>query len=273
LSEVLRYRLDDLRRLSTSLASAVGLAPARSAALGTQLLWFDAAGASTFGIRTLPDWLQRLESREFAMVAEGRITGERAGTAVLDGQNGVPPLLLARAGELAVEKARDAGIGLVRLTNIGPTGPAAFIVAEMALGPIVGLAIGPGRRAAVALSSDEGLPTVYDDRLGGDEASSAIGDLAPWTAAIVPEGGWLVAALSVTALEPLAAFQERVGRIATQAPGGPIAAASLSPRAWESSRREARERGIAVTDDAWTRLQAWADRLAVSMPAPADASR
>ncbi|MBX6314493.1 MAG: Ldh family oxidoreductase, partial [Isosphaeraceae bacterium] len=139
-----RFRLDDLRHLAAALGAGVGLAPSRAAALATHLLWFDAAGAASFGIATLPDWLERIAARQVDPRAEGTIGLERAGTANLDGQNGVGPLILARAASLAAEKARDVGVGLVRVTGLGPTGPAAPAAAEIAIGPEAAALIGPG---------------------------------------------------------------------------------------------------------------------------------
>ncbi len=267
MSEALRYRLDDLRRLSTSLGAALGLAPARSAALSAQLLWYDAAGAQSQGICTLPDWLQRLESHEFDPAAEGRVTTERAGTAVLDGQNGVPLLLLERAGALAVEKARDTGIGLVRLANVGRAGSVACVVAEMALGPIAALAIGPGKAAAVALPSDQGLPAVYDSILGS--AAAEVADAVfPLAQALLPDGGWLIAALSIAALEPISTFHERVAAVAARAEAMGIRSGFLCPQAWEVCRRDAREQGVAVEKSVWHRLKGWADRHAITLPEP-----
>src|SRR4051812_39862632 len=108
-----------MRRFATDLVSRLGVAPQRSASLAAHLLWFDAAGASRFGIATLPRWLERIDGLEFDLAAEGKVTTERNGTAVVDGQNGLPPLILERVAGLAVEKAREAGIGLVRVAHLG----------------------------------------------------------------------------------------------------------------------------------------------------------
>ena len=51
---------------------------------------------------------------------------ERTTLALFDGENGLPPLILERAAELAVEKAREAAVGLVRVVGVraGPFGGA-----------------------------------------------------------------------------------------------------------------------------------------------------
>jgi LDH2 family malate/lactate/ureidoglycolate dehydrogenase len=257
-----RYRLDDLRRFGAALAAGLGVAPARAAALATHLLWFDAAGASAFGIAGLPDWLGRIERREVDPQAEGRVRCEHAATVVFEGQHGLPPLVLGRAGALAGEKARDVGVGVVRVTQVGPSGPAAAWVAERALGPEVALALGPGPNWALALPTADGLPLVLDAALG--PASPAVWEelAAPW-AVLVPEGGWLIVALAVTALEPLATFHERVQAALARlnpAPG------RLLPGPWHAARSAARAQGIAIDSAAWAELVRWANRLGVTPP-------
>jgi LDH2 family malate/lactate/ureidoglycolate dehydrogenase len=276
-TDVPLYRLDDLRRFATGLLSGSGVAPARASSLATHLLWFDAAGASAFGVATLADWLDRIADGRVDAMAEGRVASERLGTAVFDGQNGLPPLILSRAGELAVEKARDAGVGLVRVHDVGPTGPAAGVAAEMAIGPVVAVVQGPGPSWSLALPSDEGLPAVFDSVMaeaaprpkGAGRASKAPAPppVLPWASALVPDGGWLVAAIGLPALEPLSTFQERVGDAMRDQLGGP---GRFPPIAWEAHRRAAREHGVEVASSSWKKLRRWADRLGVDPPGPAN---
>lgn len=279
MTDAVHYRLDDLRRFATALGVGVGLAPARASALASHLLWYDAAGAPAFGIETLPTWLERVASNEVDPRAEGSITTESLGTAVLDGGNGLAPLILARAGELATEKARDAAVGLVRVANLTAAGPAAGIAAEMAFGPFVAAFLGPGPDWSLALPSGEGLPAVFDSSLEFETATTRLKKAAPrparptpltlwapWASALVPEGGWLVAALSIKAMEPLSTFHERVESTMKEADEGH---GRLLPTAWETRRRVAREQGVPVTKASWSRFSEWATRLRVPLPSPA----
>jgi len=276
-TEPRRYRLDDLRHYVSALTAAAGVAPARASALATLLLWFDAAGAPPHGIATLPDLLHRIDAGEVDPKAEGTVKQERPATAVLDGGRGVPLLVLERAAGLAAEKARDCGVGLVRVENTGATGSAAGIAAEAAIGPVAALVLGPDARWAVALPSDAGLPAVFDPALAGDEpvkagrGRAAAGRQAvdaligPWAAALAPGRGWLVAAVSGTAMGPLSAFHAQVaGALQGVEDGG----GRLLPGPWETRRREARERGVTVNEAAWTALATRAETLGVKPPAP-----
>jgi LDH2 family malate/lactate/ureidoglycolate dehydrogenase len=160
-----RYRLDELRRFAAALGAGAGLAPERAMELATHLLWFDAAGAARHGLATLPDWLAKLERGEVDPRAEGRIGAEHAATAVLDGQGGLAPLDPVAGAGVAGEKAREVGVGLVRVTGLGPSGPAAAVAAELAIGPQVGLVLGPGPHRALAVPTAAGLPLVFDSAL------------------------------------------------------------------------------------------------------------
>jgi LDH2 family malate/lactate/ureidoglycolate dehydrogenase len=256
-----RYRLDDLRRFAAALGVGAGLAAEPAMGLATHLLWFDAAGAARFGIATLADWLGRIERREVDPQAAGRIGLEHAATAVLDGQGGLAPLILSRAAGVAAEKARDTGMGLVRVTGLGPSGPAAPIAAGLAIGPQVGLVLGPGPDQALALPTAEGLPLVIDSAL--DERLNV--PAPPVSGLIAPERAIVVVAVAVTALESLATFHERLGaalKVLDDAPG------RLAPGAWDGRRREARERGVPLDAEALAQLRQWADRLEIQPPAP-----
>ncbi|WP_435015493.1 Ldh family oxidoreductase [Tundrisphaera sp. TA3] len=261
-----RYRLDDLRRIAADLAKQAGVAPARASALATHLLWFDAAGVPAHGIGTLPEWLDRIDSGEIDPRAEGKARGERAGTAVFDAGAGLPPLILARAAEIATEKARELGIGMVRVVNLGRGGSAAPVAAEMAMGPFAATIVGPGPTWTVALPMPEGLPALYDSALIPDGGRPADPGIWPaWASAIAGEEGWAILALAVPALESLSSFHERVSASFRGGSGGE---GLLLPGPWDDRRREARERGVALDGPALVQLRDRADRLGLAFPLP-----
>jgi LDH2 family malate/lactate/ureidoglycolate dehydrogenase len=262
-----RLRLDDLRRFAVALASEVGLRPDRAATLATQLLWYDAAGASEFGIASLPSWLARIENGEIDARSEGHVVSERAGAAVFNAQRGLPLLILERATALASEKARDVGIAIVHVIGLGPACPSAAIVAELAIGPHVGIILGPAGSVAVALPTAQGLPIVFDATLvrgkGTKKVPRAIADLtAPWNL-LVPNGDWLVLATTIAALEPLATFHER---IETAIQHGKDEPGLLLPGPWEARRRSARELGVDLAPDIRESFLPWIERAHISAP-------
>jgi len=280
---IAHYRLDDLRRFASGLAAAAGVPATRASALASHLLWFDAAGAAPFGIATLPALLDRIASGEIDPGAEGVPVAERGGTAVFDGRRGVPLLVLDRVAGLATEKARETGVGVVRVENVASPGPAAVVAAEIAVvGPYVGAVLGPGPSWSLALPSDGGLPVVFDTALasptdgkaprrakGAPPVNPVDAIIGPWAGVLAPGDGYLVAALGVTAMEALSTFHERV---ADAIRGLDETAGRLLPGPWEARRVAAQEHGVAVDPAAWKALVGWADRSSVVPPAPLSAA-
>jgi len=260
-------------------------------ALASHLLWFDAAGAASFGISTLPCWLESIDNGSIDLTAAGTITRERPSLATLDGQNGIAPLVLERAGELAVEKARDTAVGLVQITHLARLGSGAAVVAAMALRPVAGLVLGPGGVWSAAVPSPAGRPIVFDSGLAGIEPGRAGTEVSPrsgrhggppkpatarslpppldgvanWREVLVPEESWLVAAIAVGELEPLSNFHDRVAQWIDGVADGP---GRLLPATWANRHDEAHERGVAIAPSAWKELKHWANRFAVAVPSP-----
>jgi LDH2 family malate/lactate/ureidoglycolate dehydrogenase len=263
-----RYRLDDLRTFGVDVATGLGLAPARASEFLTSLLWFDAAGASSFGIASLPEWFDAIDGRSIDPAVGGKIHKERTATAVLDAQQGLTPLLLKRAGELAVERAREVGVGMVRVENLGRSCPAGWVAAEIAVGPMVGVVQGPGSSLAVAAPVAGTVAAVFDSALTGGPTKapgwSALA-LPAWSAPFSGSGGWLVAALAVTAFEPLATFHERIDEYLG---GSPSVPGEVRPSEWEARRIELLEGGLPLPDPVRRELQRWAERFNLAWPTP-----
>jgi LDH2 family malate/lactate/ureidoglycolate dehydrogenase len=288
-SVIQRYRFDDVRRFAAALGTASGLVPPRALALASHLLWFDAAGAGSHGIGTLPEWLEAIDSGRVDPGTVGQLRTERASLAIFDGQNGIAPLVLARAAELAVEKSRELGVGLVRVAHVGEVGSAAAVAAGMAVGPIAGVLVGPGGAYSLACPSAGGLPIVMDSALpanGDRDDSSAApaaraggrkngGPLAPphcevlaaWSEMLAPAGAWLVAAIAVAYLEPLTTFHERLD---VWWRSRPHALGRLVPEVWDGHRRLVHEQGVAIPAPVWKKLKHWSQRLSVEAPKPSE---
>ncbi len=145
--------------------------------------------SSPFGVRTLPGWLRLLERHEVDPATQGTLGVEYPGTIHLDARNGLAPVILGRAMEIAVQKAREVGTGLVRVIHLNAAGPAAEIVAEAATGPMVALVLGPRPSWSLAVPTAAGLPAVFDTGLpvAADTPSRRRGGLGQGTAR--PVGG------------------------------------------------------------------------------------
>ena len=258
MGEAHRYRLDDLRHLGTELLDELGVPPARASALVSGLLWYEAAGAPQFGIESLPGWLGAIESGQVDPKAEGAIVKEHTATAVLDGKRGLAPLILARAGQIAAEKAREVGVGTVRVVNIGRIGATAEVASEIAVGPMVAEVAATGS-LALAVPVEGTVPAVFDTALAPTGRTSLPG----WAALAEGADGWLVSARAVSAFESLARLHEAIDamlRGTAPIPG------EVRPDAWQTRRLEQLERGLALSKTTEKSLRSWAERLGVAWP-------
>jgi hypothetical protein len=255
-----RYRLDDIRRFGIGLATSFGLAPARASALVSGLLWYEAAGAPEFGIATLMDWIGAIESGEVDPKAEGRVGKEHTATAVLDAQRGLAPLILARAAAIAQEKAREVGVGVVRVVNLGSWGGStAEVASEIAIGPMIGTVEGPGGSVAIGVPVDGSVPAVYDSALKRDDFSG----VPPWASS--PLAAWVVSARAVSAFESLASVHEHVETLLRV---NPPFEGEVRPDAWQTRRRDQIEHGLPLDEGARVKLAECGARLGVTFPGP-----
>jgi LDH2 family malate/lactate/ureidoglycolate dehydrogenase len=80
---------------------------------------------------------------------------------------------------------------------------------------------------------------------------------------LIPEGDWLVVAVSVPAFEPLSSFHERLAEMAR-----PLDESDgrLLPGPWDARRREAQAHGVPIKPPVWEALTAWARRFEVPLP-------
>src|ERR1700680_529568 len=92
----------------------------------------DAYGGDAHGIFRLQQYVSQIENGAINARPKIRIINERAGTAVLDGDKGLGHLVMKRAAELAIEKARLTGVGWVGTQHSNHAGPA-HLYARMAM--------------------------------------------------------------------------------------------------------------------------------------------
>ena len=208
--------------------------------------------------RRSPDCLERIEPGPSTPRPKGRSISERRRTAVFDGRSGRP---LARARPCRgpgrrkrLANRRGPGAGRERRAT---TGSAAGVAAEMAVGPVAALILGPGAlvgggpsdRGGAARRLRPALRLNWEARRDGRTprrsarpARPSHRRSPPGPPVLAPDDGWLVAAVSVTAMESLSTFHERV---ADTLHGLDEADGRLLPVPWEARRREAREHGRA----------------------------
>jgi LDH2 family malate/lactate/ureidoglycolate dehydrogenase len=259
-----RVTLDDLRRFGVAILTARGWTAVQAGSIAAYHLWLDAAKAPESGIAALAGLLDSVAAGTVKPKENGRLSSERAAAVVLHAESAAPVLVLTRAGEIAAEKAREAGVGLVRVAGLKGTGmPMAPIVAEIAVGPYLGLALGPGPAWSVAVPTMGGLPAVIDTALGDakgakrSKGQAALRDLLPAAGWMSGDESVVVGAIHVGLLENGERFPALLDSW-SDSPGVWL------PEAYSRMREAANRAGVTLEGKMWERLKELAEAYGVA---------
>ena len=73
----------------------------------------DLQGSDGHGVTRLPQYIRRIKAGGFNVRPNIQVVHDHLSTAVLNGDNGMGHLVMKRAAEMAIEKARTSGIAWV----------------------------------------------------------------------------------------------------------------------------------------------------------------
>ena len=86
----------------------------------------DLQGSDGHGVIRLPQYVKRIRAGGINLHPDIRVVQERAAMALIHGDNGMGHLVMKRAAELAIEKARTAGVAWVGAQWSNHAGPASL---------------------------------------------------------------------------------------------------------------------------------------------------
>ena len=107
----------------------------------------DIFGYGTHGVFRLRQYLARLKGGGCNPKAQVKIAHETLATGLIDGDNGLGHLAMTAARDLAIEKARTAGIGWVGVRRGNHAGPLALYLRPQAEAGLIGMAAAVGSLA------------------------------------------------------------------------------------------------------------------------------
>src|SRR5580704_6033109 len=99
----------------------------------------DARGGDAHGVFRLPQYVKQIESGAVNPRPKIQVVSSRAGTALLDGDNGLGHLVMKRAAELAIEKARQCGVAWIGTRRSNHAGPAQLYPRMIAARDMIGM--------------------------------------------------------------------------------------------------------------------------------------
>ena len=127
-----KISFDRLQHFITNGFTKLGMPDADAQTMGALMAEADLQGSDGHGVIRMVPYTRRIRAGGVNMQPQFKLVQERAGMALIDGDNGMGHLVMKRAAEIAVEKARVAGIAWVGSQWSNHAGPAS-LYARMAL--------------------------------------------------------------------------------------------------------------------------------------------
>ena len=103
-----RVSADRLARFIADALKVAGLAAEDALKVGHLMSECDVIGGDAHGVFRLPQYVRRLRAGGYNPSPNIRIASERTAMALVDGDNAMGHLVMSRAAEIAIEKAKTA---------------------------------------------------------------------------------------------------------------------------------------------------------------------
>ena len=133
-----------LRTFIAAAFECVGLPPADAAEVAALMTEADLQGSDGHGVMRLPQYVRRIKAGGVNVRPDIRVLQDRAAMALLHGDNGMGHLVMKRAAEMAINKARTAGVAWVGAQWSNHAGPASLYARMPLAAGMVGLYLAVG---------------------------------------------------------------------------------------------------------------------------------
>ena len=135
----MRVELARLRYFIASAFEVVGMPAADARTVAALMAEADLQGSDGHGVIRLPQYLKRIRSGGVNLQPQIRVVKEKAAMALVHGDNAMGHLVMKRAAEIAIEKARVAGVAWVGAQWSNHAGPASLYARMMLPHDMIGL--------------------------------------------------------------------------------------------------------------------------------------
>jgi L-2-hydroxycarboxylate dehydrogenase (NAD+) len=184
--DVPRVGVERLRAFIAAAFVAAGLPTEDASVLGDLIAEADLRGTDTHGVFRMPLYVRRIKAGGITRHPDIKVLEERPATALLDGDNGMGHLVMRRAAELAIEKAKRTGVGWVGARMSNHAGPAALYAMMPLAHDMIGLyfAVGSNNHLPPTGSAEALLGTnPIAVAIPAGEEPAVVMDMAPTVAA------------------------------------------------------------------------------------------
>src|SRR6201994_3403235 len=117
----------------------LGLPEADATTVAALIAEADLQGSDGHGVSRLPQYARRIKAGGFNVRPNIQMVREQASTALLNGDNGMGHLVMKRAAEIAIQKARTSGIAWVNSQFSNHAGPASLYATMPLAHDMIGL--------------------------------------------------------------------------------------------------------------------------------------
>lgn len=138
-SKTVWARGQSLHRLTAAALARVGIPRPDADTVARLMTEADLQGSDGHGVIRLPQYVRRIEAGGINVRPDIRVAHEQAAMAVVDGDNGMGHLVVSRAVQIAIEKARVAGVAWVGTRASNHAGPASLYARMPVAENMVGL--------------------------------------------------------------------------------------------------------------------------------------
>lgn len=144
LNEDMRIKPADLQAFIARAFDAVGVPPADAKSIAQLMTCADVNGSEGHGVFRLPQYIRRIKGGAVNVRPNITIEREAAAMAVVNGDNGMGHLVMRYATQVAIEKAKTAGVAWVGARWSNHAGPAALYASMPLEHDMIGLYLAVG---------------------------------------------------------------------------------------------------------------------------------
>lgn len=210
----------DLRARCVAILEKVGMPQEAAEHVAACLVLAELRGVRSHGVTRLPVYVERIRRGSMDPKATPTVVHEAKAVAALDGRNGHGIPVGVTAMDMAIEKARATGVGVVTVRNSNHFGMAWYFVKRAVEQDMIGVALsnadsfvapwGAGRRYLGTNPMAIGIPAGDEVPIGLDMATSVVAHgkikLAHDSGQSIPQG-WALDASGAPTTDPAAALE------------------------------------------------------------------
>src|SRR6202165_3905803 len=134
-----RVGITEIKGFVTRALASAGIPPEDATEVAALMAEADARGGDAHGVFRLPPYVEQIQSRGISARLSIRILTDGPDTALINADNALGHLVIKQAAELAIEKARQCGIGWVGTRHSNHAGPAQLYARMPAQKDMIGL--------------------------------------------------------------------------------------------------------------------------------------